>query len=58
MMDISENEEASIIKLKRKRNVEEWKSVKNKRLKAKGLEYTAKKGKKAARITGERCRWG
>lgn len=51
-----DNEEGSVIKLKRKRNVEEWKSIKNKKLKAKGLEYTTTKGRKAARVTGVRCR--
>lgn len=56
MMDTLENEVASVIKLKRKRKTEEWKSVKNKKLKAKGVEYTGKKGKKAARQTGVRCR--
>lgn len=56
MMDRVENEEASVIKLKRKRNIQEWKSVRNKKLKAEGVEYAGKTGIKAARKTGAKCR--
>ena len=51
------NEDDSVIIVKRKRNIKEWKDNKAKRLKALGLEYTSKKGKNLpARSTGTTCR--
>lgn len=58
MNNNSDNEKGSVIKLKRKRNIAEWRSVKNKKLKASGLEYNTKKETKAARATGAKCRLG